>query len=224
MSAKKDEAKKKESTKAKKEEDSEAKGKAEEKIEKEEIKKAEKVKSEKAEKEGKDKAKETEEKKKEAKPKKEEKEEKKGEKAEKEAEEKEEKKEKKITSKTVEKIIEMVESMTVLELSELVKALEEHFGVTAAAPMAVAPGVMGVAGAGEEEAEEQTEFDAVLKEVGQQKIQVIKVVRKITGLGLIEAKKLVEDSPAPIKEAVTKEEAEEIKKKVEEVGATVEIK
>jgi large subunit ribosomal protein L7/L12 len=122
----------------------------------------------------------------------------------------------------VDKILEMVETMTVLELSDLVKALEDKFGVTAAAPMAFMPG--GMPGGAAAEAEEQTEFDVILKSVGEQKIQVIKVVRAITSLGLIEAKKLVEDAPSPIKEAVTKDEAEEIKKKVEEVGATVEIK
>ena len=121
----------------------------------------------------------------------------------------------------VDKVIEVVESMTVLELSELVKALEEHFGVTAAAPMVAMPSAMPGAA---EEVEEQTEFDVVLKDIGSQKIQVIKVVRAITGLGLIEAKKLVEEAPKSIKEAVNKEEAEEIKKKVEEVGATVEVK
>lgn len=122
----------------------------------------------------------------------------------------------------VDKILEMVEGMTVLELSDLVKALEDKFGVTAAAPMAVMPGMMPAGAAAA--AEEQTEFDVILKAIGDQKIQVIKVVRAITSLGLIEAKKLVEDAPSPIKEAVTKDEAEEIKKKVEEVGATVEIK
>jgi large subunit ribosomal protein L7/L12 len=122
----------------------------------------------------------------------------------------------------VDKILEMVESMTVLELSDLVKALEDKFGVTAAAPMAFMPGAMP--GGAAAEVEEQTEFDVILKAVGEQKIQVIKVVRAITSLGLIEAKKLVEDAPSPIKEAITKDEAEEIKKKVEEVGATVEIK
>jgi len=123
---------------------------------------------------------------------------------------------------SVDKILEMVESMTVLELSDLVKALEDKFGVTAAAPMAFMPGAMP--GGAAAEVEEQTEFDVILKAVGDQKIQVIKVVRAITSLGLIEAKKLVEDAPSAIKEAITKDEAEEIKKKVEEVGATVEIK
>lgn len=124
---------------------------------------------------------------------------------------------------TIDTVVEMVESMTVLELSDLVKALEDRFGVTAAAPMAVMPGAVAGAGGPAEEAEEQIEFDVILKDIGSQKIQVIKVVRAITGLGLIEAKKLVEEAPKPIKEAVNKEEAEEIKKKVEEVGATVEI-
>lgn len=124
---------------------------------------------------------------------------------------------------SVDKILEMVETMTVLELSDLVKALEEKFDVTAAAPMAMMPGMMA-GGAAAVEAEEQTEFNVMLKDFGSQKIQVIKVVRAITGLGLIEAKKLVEDAPQAIKEGVGKDEAEEIKKKVEEVGATVEIK
>lgn len=123
----------------------------------------------------------------------------------------------------VDKIIEMVETMTVLELSDLVKSLEDKFGVTAAAPMAMMPGMMA-GGAPAAEAEEKTEFDVMLKDVGSQKIQVIKVVRAITGLGLIEAKKLVEEAPQPIKEGIPKDEAEDIKKKVEEVGATVEIK
>ncbi len=120
---------------------------------------------------------------------------------------------------SVDKIIEMVETMTVLELSDL----EDKFDVTAAAPMAMMPGMMA-GGAAAVEAEEQTEFDVMLKDVGSQKIQVIKVVRAITGLGLIEAKKLVEDAPQAIKEGVGKDEAAEIKKKVEEVGATVEVK
>ncbi len=147
-------------------------------------------------------------------------------KAEEKAEPKAEKAEPKKKAKAagnVDKIIEMVETMTVLELSDLVKALEDKFGVTAAAPMAMMPGMMA-GGAPAAEAEEQTEFDVMLKDVGSQKIQVIKVVRAITGLGLIEAKKLVEDAPQPIKEGVGKDEAEEIKKKVEEVGATVEVK
>jgi len=127
------------------------------------------------------------------------------------------------SSKNVEKIVEAVEKMTVLELSELVKVLEDRFGVTAAAPMAMMPGMM-MGGGAAEEAEEQTEFEVVLTDFGSQKIQVIKVVRAITGLGLIEAKKMVEDIPGNVKEGASKEEAEEIKNKLEEVGATVEVK
>jgi large subunit ribosomal protein L7/L12 len=129
----------------------------------------------------------------------------------------------KASSGTVGKIVEQVETLTVLELSELVKALEERFGVTAAAPMAFMPGMVAP-GAAAAEVEEQTEFTPILKDIGANKIQVIKVVRAITGLGLIEAKKLVEEAPKPIKEAVNKQEAEDIKKKVEEVGGVVEIK
>jgi large subunit ribosomal protein L7/L12 len=127
------------------------------------------------------------------------------------------------SSKSVEKIVEAVEKMTVLELSELVKVLEDRFGVTAAAPMAMMPGMMAGAGAAEE-AEEKTEFDVVLTDFGSQKIQVIKVVRAITGLGLIEAKKMVEELPSNVKDGANKDEAEELKKQLEEVGATVEIK
>ncbi|NLW17307.1 MAG: 50S ribosomal protein L7/L12 [Firmicutes bacterium] len=123
---------------------------------------------------------------------------------------------------TIEQIIEAVKNMTVLELSELVKALEDEFGVTAAAPMAMAMPVAGAAPAQEEE--EQTEFDVILKEVGAKKINVIKVVREITQLGLVEAKALVDSAPKAVKEAVSKEEAESIKAKLEEAGATVEIK
>lgn len=120
-------------------------------------------------------------------------------------------------------IIAAIEELTVLELAELVKELEEKFGVSAAAPamMMAAPAGAAAAGAAEDE---QTEFDAVLASFGSNKIAVIKVVREITGLGLKEAKELVDAAPKPIKEAVTKEEAEEIKKKIEEAGATVEIK
>ncbi|MGI6097577.1 MAG: 50S ribosomal protein L7/L12 [Dethiobacteria bacterium] len=122
----------------------------------------------------------------------------------------------------VNEILEMVKGMTVLELSELVKALEEEFGVSAAAPVAVAA---APAAAGEAEAvEEQTEFDVVLTSVGDKKIQVIKAVREITGLGLKEAKALVDGAPAPIKEKVSKEEAESIKAKIEESGGSVELK
>jgi len=133
------------------------------------------------------------------------------------------KKEKKVASTgTVDQIVEMVEKMTVLELSELVKLLEDRFGVTAAAPMMM--GGMMPAAAAAEEAEEKTEFDVVLKDFGSQKIQVIKVVRALTGLGLIEAKKTVEEVPSTVKEGVQKTEAEDMKKQLEEAGATVEIK
>ncbi|MED3661694.1 50S ribosomal protein L7/L12 [Ureibacillus sp. FSL K6-8385] len=120
---------------------------------------------------------------------------------------------------TKEQIIEAIKEMTVLELNELVKAIEEEFGVTAAAPVAVVGGA--AAGAA---AEEKTEFDVVLASAGDQKIKVIKVVREITGLGLKEAKELVDNAPKPLKEGVSKEEAEEIKAKLEEVGASVELK
>jgi len=126
----------------------------------------------------------------------------------------------------IEKVIEGIEKMTVLELSDLVKQLEEKFGVTAAAPvMAQAMAPAGAeAGGGAEAAEEKTEFDVVLAVVGEKKIQVIKVVRALTGLGLKEAKDVVDTAPKPVKEAVSKEEAEEAKAQLEEVGATVEIK
>ncbi|PIE55646.1 MAG: 50S ribosomal protein L7/L12 [Desulfobulbus propionicus] len=119
-------------------------------------------------------------------------------------------------------VIEFIANMSVLELSELVKELEEKFGVSAAAPVAVAAG--GAAGPVAEAAEEKTEFDVVLTDVGGEKIKVIKEVRAITSLGLKEAKELVESTPAPVKEGVSKEEAEEIKKKIEGAGASVEIK
>jgi len=126
---------------------------------------------------------------------------------------------------TKEQILEAIEKMTVLELAELVKALEEKFGVTAAAPVAVAAAVPGAApAAAQAEAEEKTEFDVILTNAGAQKIQVIKVVREITGLGLKEAKDLVDGAPKPVKEGVSRQQAEEIKKKLEEAGATVEIK
>jgi len=126
-------------------------------------------------------------------------------------------------SEAIEQVVELVEKMTLLEVAELVKALEDKFGVSAAAPVAMAamPGGGGDAG---EAAAEKTEFDAVLTAAGDQKIKVIKEVRGITALGLKEAKALVEGVPAPIKEGVTKEEAEEIKEKIEAVGGTVEIK
>jgi len=119
-----------------------------------------------------------------------------------------------------EQILEAIKGMTVLELNELVKAIEEEFGVTAAAPVAVVSG----GGAAVAEAAEQTEFDVILAEAGASKINVIKVVREITGLGLKEAKDLVDGAPKPIKEKVSKEEAESIKAKLEEAGAKVELK
>lgn len=126
-------------------------------------------------------------------------------------------------SKVVE-IIESVKSMTVLELSELVKALEDEFGVSAAAPMAMMAGMVPAAAAEAPVEEEQTEFDVILKTVGDKKINVIKVVREITSLGLKEAKDLVDNAPKPVKEKVNKEEAEAIKAKLVENGAEVEIK
>jgi large subunit ribosomal protein L7/L12 len=124
----------------------------------------------------------------------------------------------------VDKILKSIEGMTVLQLSQLVKAMEEHFGVTAAAPVAVAAAPAAGAGEGAEAAEEKTEFDVVLKSAGSQKIQVIKVVRAITSLGLKEAKELVDGAPNNVKEGVNKDEAEDIKSKLEEVGAEIEVK
>ncbi|WP_032496773.1 50S ribosomal protein L7/L12 [Hydrogenivirga sp. 128-5-R1-1] len=125
---------------------------------------------------------------------------------------------------TIDEIVEAIKNMSVLEVAELVKKLEEEFGVSAAAMVAAAP-AGGAAGAGAgAAAEEKTEFDVVLKSPGGNKIQVIKVVREITGLGLKEAKELVDNAPKPIKEGVSKEEAEQIKSKLEEAGAEVELK
>lgn len=121
---------------------------------------------------------------------------------------------------TKEDIIQAIKEMSVLELNELVQACEEEFGVSAAAPVAVA-GAAGAAGAG---AAEKSEFDVVLADAGAEKIKVIKAVREITGLGLKEAKEIVDGAPKTLKEAVAKEEAEEIKNKLAEVGATVELK
>ena len=121
---------------------------------------------------------------------------------------------------TKEEFISAVESMTVLELAELVKAMEEKFGVSAAAPVAVATAAAPAAAA----EEEKTEFDVILANAGAQKIGVIKVVREITGLGLKEAKALVDGAPAPVKEKVAKADAEAMKAKLEEAGATVEVK
>ncbi|MCK8489729.1 50S ribosomal protein L7/L12 [Paenibacillus sp. MBLB2552] len=118
-----------------------------------------------------------------------------------------------------EAILEAIKGMTVLELNDLVKAIEEEFGVTAAAPVVVAGG-----GGGAVAAEEQSEFDVILTNAGASKINVIKVVREITGLGLKEAKDLVDNAPKPLKEKVGKEEADSVKAKLEEAGATVEVK
>ena len=127
-----------------------------------------------------------------------------------------------MASEKVLNLIEEVKGLTVLELSELVKELEEEFGVSAAAPVAVA-GAAPAAG-GEAAAEEQSEFDVILTDAGSQKIQVIKTVREITGLGLKDAKELVDNAPKAVKEGVSKEEAEEMKSKLEEVGAGIELK
>ena len=122
----------------------------------------------------------------------------------------------------VQEVLDIVKEMTVLELSELVKAFEDEFGVTAAAPVAMA--AMPAAGADAPAAEEQSEFDVILAAPGEKKVATIKVVREITGLGLKDAKELVDNAPKPLKEKVSKEEAEEIKAKLEEAGATVELK
>ncbi len=124
---------------------------------------------------------------------------------------------------TREEMIQAIEGMTVLELSELVKALEEKFGVSASAPAMAMP-MMAMAGAAAPAEEEKTEFDVVYKAPGANKIGVIKVVRELTGLGLKEAKELVDNPPKAVKEGVSKEEAEEIKKKLVEAGAEVEVK
>lgn len=125
-------------------------------------------------------------------------------------------------SVTKDQVLEYLDGLTVLQIAELVKELEDRWGVSAAAPVAVA--VAGAGGGGEAAEAEQTEFDAILVSFGQSKIGVIKVVRAITGLGLKEAKALVDSAPAPLKEAVSKEEADDVKKQLEEAGATVEIK
>lgn len=147
-------------------------------------------------------------------------------------EEKEQKgKSKKTTKKAVDKegamnvdtIIEAVSSMTVLELSELVKALEEKFGVSAAAPAIAVSAAPAAAGPAAPEEEEKTEFDVILKDFGAQKIQVIRAVRELTDLGLRESKELVEGAPSPVRQGVSKEEAEQAKARLEEAGAAVEI-
>jgi large subunit ribosomal protein L7/L12 len=124
---------------------------------------------------------------------------------------------------TPQELIEEIKKMSVLELSTLVKALEEEFGVSPAMPMAMAAAPAGAAAAVVEE-EEQTEFDVILKAAGEKKIQVIKVVRALTGLGLKEAKDLVDGAPNPVKQAIGKTEAEDVKQQLEEVGADVEVK
>jgi large subunit ribosomal protein L7/L12 len=124
---------------------------------------------------------------------------------------------------TTEQLIEEIKKMSVLDLAALVKALETEFGVSAAVPMAVAAAPAGAAAPVEEE-EEQTEFDVILKAAGEKKINVIKVVRALTGLGLKEAKDLVDGAPNAVKQAVSKGEAQDVKKQLEEVGAEVEVK
>ena len=125
---------------------------------------------------------------------------------------------------THEEMIKAIESMTVLELSELVKALEDKFGVSASAPAMAMPMMMAGAVPAAAVEEEKTEFDVIYKAPGSNKINVIKVVREITALGLKEAKELVDNPPKPIKEGITKEEAQELKKKLEEAGAEIEVK
>jgi len=123
----------------------------------------------------------------------------------------------------VQEVLEIVKGMTVLELSELIKSFEEEFGVSAAAPMAMMAAPAGPA-AEEAPQEEQSEFDVILTSAGEKKIQVVKVVREITGLGLKESKALVDEAPKPVKEKISKEEAESIKEKLVEAGASIEIK
>ncbi|NPV91753.1 MAG: 50S ribosomal protein L7/L12 [Firmicutes bacterium] len=124
----------------------------------------------------------------------------------------------------VSEVLEIVKGMTVLELSELVKAFEEEFGVSAAAPVAMVGAAPAAAAAAPVEEEAQTEFDVILTSFGEKKVEVIKVVRQLTGLGLKESKDLVEGVPKPVKEKLPKEEAEKVKKQLEEVGAKAEIK
>ncbi len=126
------------------------------------------------------------------------------------------------TKISVDDLLEQIGSLTLLEAADLKKKMEDKFGVTAAAPMAMA--VMPGAGGGAAAAEERTDFDAILANVGDKKIEVLKIVREVTGLGLKEAKDLVDAAPKPLKEKVKKEEAEQIKQKLEAVGAKVEIK
>jgi large subunit ribosomal protein L7/L12 len=125
-----------------------------------------------------------------------------------------------MASEKITNILEEIKSLTIIELADLVKAVEEEFGVSAAAPV----GVVAVAGAAAPAAEEKTEFDVVLKSFGAKKLDVIKAVREITGLGLKEAKEMVEGAPKTVKEGVSKDEAETVKKALEEAGAEVEVK
>jgi large subunit ribosomal protein L7/L12 len=125
---------------------------------------------------------------------------------------------------TIDDVLESIDTWTVLDLNKLVKGIEEKYGVSAAAPAAVAAAAAPAAGGGAAAAEEQTEFSVILASIGEKKIQVIKEVRAITGLGLKEAKDLVDGAPKPVKEGISKAEAEEIKKKLVDAGATVELK
>jgi large subunit ribosomal protein L7/L12 len=125
---------------------------------------------------------------------------------------------------TIDDVLESIDHWTVLDLNKLVKGIEEKYGVSAAAPMAVAAVAAPAAGGGAAAAEEKTEFSVILASAGEKKIQVIKEVRAITGLGLKEAKDLVDGAPKPVKEGISKAEAEEIKKKLVDAGATVELK
>lgn len=139
-------------------------------------------------------------------------------------EDKKVKEEKTQIPKKFEKLVKEIESLSALELSELVKVLEDHFGVSAAAPVAVAaPAANGGADAGDGAAEAKSEFDLVLKDAGAQKVAVIKAVKEITGLGLGESKAIVDGAPKTVKESMSKDEAETAKKKLEEAGATVEL-
>lgn len=129
-----------------------------------------------------------------------------------------------LSTEKMEELVSTLSDLTILEVSDLVKQLEEKWGVSAAAPVVVAGGGGAAAGDAPAEAEEKNEFDVVLTGPGEKKIQVIKVVREITGLGLKEAKALVDNAPKPVKEGIAKDEAEELQKKIEEVGGVVELK
>ena len=129
-----------------------------------------------------------------------------------------------MSNAAIEEIVDKIAGLTAMDLADLSSALQEKFGVTAAAPMAMMPGMMPGMGGGEAAAEEQTEFTVELTAVGDKKIQVIKVVRELTSLGLKEAKELVDSAPAKVKEGVSKDEAQKAKEKLEEVGAQVDIK